>query len=234
MGGHQASGNCRECLGALAHRLAQTATALRGGLELGLLTKRADTEYQAILEQSLELADRMVQLIVSLRDLAESNSPAGPPVEVSLTPLIQEIMEGMQGLAGARNLHLRLSAPNNVQVSASPGRLREALTAFVAWVIQNSLGGGAIKIEIASAGPEAQVSLTPPRLDLQYLRIKALEDICSPGVLFSHASQGEAMSWAINRGLVESLGGRLEMVGPEGGEGCVRARFPAVPISAAS
>ena len=72
---------CRECLAATAHRLAQPATALRGGIELGLLGKHSVAEYRAILEQSLELADNMAQLIVSLRDLGESSAPAGSPRE---------------------------------------------------------------------------------------------------------------------------------------------------------
>ena len=68
---------CRECVGALAHRMAQPMTALRGGIELGLMGKRTVADYRALLEQSLHLADTMVQMIVSLRDLGESGASGG-------------------------------------------------------------------------------------------------------------------------------------------------------------
>ncbi len=71
--------SCRECLAAVAHRLAQPMTALRGGIELGLMGKRSAADYRFLLEQSLQLADNMAQLIISLRDLGESGAPGAPP-----------------------------------------------------------------------------------------------------------------------------------------------------------
>ncbi len=73
------SSDCRECLAAMAHRLAQPMTALRGGIELGLMGKHSVADYRSLLEQSLQLADSMAQLIVSLRDLGESGAPGGHP-----------------------------------------------------------------------------------------------------------------------------------------------------------
>jgi len=229
MPAQRAPKNCRECLGALAHRLAQTATALRGGIELGLLTEHSVKEYQDILEQSMELADQMVQQIVALRDLAESNAPAGPARPVALGPLVNEILGEMQEGADSRNLRFQLSASGSVQLCTDPDRLREALQTLLAWVILNASGGGSLRVDIAIDGPDAQVSLTLPRPDLQYLQIQALGDIATPGVLFSRAAQSGTMGWAINRGLVEGLGGKLEIVDYAGAEGCVRARFPLSP-----
>jgi len=37
--------------------------------------------------------------------------------------------------------------------------------------------------------------MAPPRLDLQYLQVKVLEDISNPGSLFSHAANSGAMGW---------------------------------------
>src|ERR1700733_2029798 len=58
---------CRDCLAAVAHRLAQPMTALRGGIELGLIGQRSAADYRCLLEQTLQLADNMARLIVSLR-----------------------------------------------------------------------------------------------------------------------------------------------------------------------
>jgi hypothetical protein len=111
----------------------------------------------------------------------------------------------------------------------NPKRLREALQNLLAWVIYNSAGGGVIDIGVSTSDGETQVSMAPPRLDLQYLQVKVLEDISNPGLLFSHAANSGAMGWAINRRLVDCLGGKLEMATEGMGAGCIRARFPIAP-----
>jgi signal transduction histidine kinase len=217
---------CRACLGALAHRLAQPVTALRGGIELALLGKRSASEYRSALEESLQLADRIVQLIVSLRDLAESSALVGPRQSVALDQITREIQAEAQGLAESRGVHLQLTTEGGVDICVDPGRFREALQNLFTWVIQNSAGGGVIEMEIAASSDEAHLCLRPPRWDLQYLQVKMLEDIPNPGLLFSHAAKTGALGWAINRRLVESLGGKLEIVTEGLDTGCIRARFP--------
>src|SRR5271157_5116902 len=92
------SSHCRECLAALAHRLAQPMTALRGGMELGLMGKRSVADYRALLEQSIQLADSMAQLIVSMRDLGESGAPGGPSQSILLEATATEVLAELEGL----------------------------------------------------------------------------------------------------------------------------------------
>ena len=200
--------SCRECLAAVAHRLAQPMTALRGGIELGLMGKRSAADYRFLLEQSLQLADNMAQLIISLRDLGESGAPGAPPQYVLLERTATEVLAEMEGLAQSRELRLQLEAEGEVKVCANPERLREALQSLLAWVIQNSAGGGVLAVELSASEGEARVLLSPPRLDLQYLQIKVLEDITTPGLLFSHAAKNGALGWAINQRLLGGLGGK--------------------------
>jgi K+-sensing histidine kinase KdpD len=229
VGDREPSECCRACLGALAHRLAQPVTALRGGIELALLGKRSVSESRSVLEESLQLADQIVQLIVSLRDLAESSAPAGPRQSVALDQIAKEIQAEAQGLTESREVHLQFTTEGPVNICVDSGRLREALQNLFTWVIQNSAGGGVIKMEISASNGEAHLSLWPPRWDLQYLQIKMLEGIANPGLLFSQAAKTGAVGWAINRRLVEGLGGKLEIVTEGLDTGCVRARFPLAP-----
>ena len=225
------SAHCRECLGAMAHRLAQPMTALRGGIELGLMGKRSVADYRSLLEQSLQLADTMAQLIISLRDLGESAAPGGPPQCVPLEATVAEVLAELQGLAQSRELRLQLSAEGTIKVSADPERLREALQSLLSWIIQNCAGGGDITVDLSASEGEARVFLSPPRLDLQYLQIKVLEDITNPGLLFSHASKSGALGWAINQRLLDGLGGKLEILSEGQDTGCIRLRFPLAPAS---
>ena len=226
--------NCRECLAAVAHRLAQPMTALRGGIELGLMGKRSAADYRSLLEQSLQLADIMAQLIISLRDLGESGAPGPPPQYVLLERTATEVLAEMEGLAQSRELRLQLEAEGEVKVCANPERLREALQSLLAWVIQNSAGGGVLAVGLSASEGEARMFLSPPRLDLQYLQIKMLEDITTPGLLFSHAAKNGALGWAINQRLLDGLGGKLEILADGPDAGCVRVRFPLAPESSAA
>jgi len=220
---------CHQCLSAMAHRLAQSITALRGALELGLLGKRSAADYRSVLEQALELADQMVQLIVSLRDLGESGAGAGPPQRISLKDTMMEVQQAVAGLAEVHELGLACEVEDAPQVSANPLRLREALESLLAWIIHNSAGGGVIGMRLSAREKEAFLSLSPPRLDLQYLQIKVLEDITNPGVLFAQAAQQGALGWAIIKRLVEALGGKLEMLAAGPSAEGIRLRLPLAP-----
>jgi signal transduction histidine kinase len=204
-------------------------TALRGALELGLLGKRSAADYRSALEQSLQLADQMVQLIVSLRDLGESGVRGGPAQRLVLADTVKEVCAEMERLAESRKLHLRLQVEGAPQLCVNPVRFREAFQNLLAWAIQNSASGGVIELRLSASEGEARVFLVPQRLDWQYLQIKVLEDITNPGLLFSHAARQGALGWVINQRLVQGLGGKLEMLtgGPD--SGCLRVCFPLAP-----
>ncbi len=218
--------DCRDCLGAMAHRLAQPMTALRGGMELVLMGKRTEADYRAAIEQSMQLADDMAQLIVSLRELGESGAPGGTPQGILLEEVAAEVLAEMDSAAQARDLRLQLTADKSVKVYANPDRLREALQSLFAWVIQYCAASGTITLELTTSEGEGRLILSPPRLDLQYLQIKVLEDIATPGQLFSHAARNGTLGWAINQRLLDGLGGKLEILGDGQDGGCIRVRFP--------
>jgi light-regulated signal transduction histidine kinase (bacteriophytochrome) len=224
-------GWCRECLAAMAHRLAQPATALRGGIELALLGKRSVAEYRAMLEQSLELADSMAQLIVSLRDLGESSAPTGSPQDVTLEQMVREVEGELQALAEPRAIRFQITTEGATKVRLNPDRLRETFQNLFAWIIQNSAGGDVLEVEIFTSEGEACVALVPSRMDLQYMQIRMFEDIPNPGLLFSHATKIGVLGWAIIQRLVDSLGGRIEILAEGPSAGCIRLRFPLGPTT---
>ena len=139
-------------------------TALRGGIELGLMGKRSVADYRSLLEQSLQLADNMAQLIISLRDLGESGAPGGPPQCVPLEATATEVLAEMEGLAQSRELRLQLQRRGDNKGCANPERLREALQNLLAWVIQNCAGGGVIAVDLSASEGEARLLLSPPAI----------------------------------------------------------------------
>jgi signal transduction histidine kinase len=221
--------DCRECLGALVHRLAQPITALRGGIELGLMGRHSAADYRSLLEQSLQLADNMAHLIISLRDLGESGVSGGAAHCIALEPVATQALADLGALAQSRDLRLQLTTQGAAEVCANPERLQEALQSVIAWVIQNSAGGGVIALELSATAGEAQMFLSLSRLDLQYLQIKMLEDLTPPGVLFAHAAKNGALGWAISQRLLDGLGGRMEILTDGPNASCLRVSFPLRP-----
>jgi hypothetical protein len=191
--------------------------------------KRTVADYRAPLEQSLQLADSMVQMIVSLRDLGESSAPSGTPQRVQLEATVTEVLAETESLAQSQSLRLELEVEGATEICADPMRWREAVQGLLTWIIQNSAGRGAITLKISAVDGVAQLFLSPPRLDLQYLQIKMLEDITTPGMLFSHASKNGALGWAIHQRLLEGLGGKLEMLSAGPHAGCICVSFPVAP-----
>ena len=110
------------------HRVGADGKTLSGGLPV-------------LLEESLQLADNMAQLIISLRDLGESGAPGGPSQSVLLNGRCQGSPGRDGGPGASRELRLQLHAEGDLKVCANPERLREAFQSLLAWIIQNSAGG---------------------------------------------------------------------------------------------
>jgi signal transduction histidine kinase len=204
-------------------------TALRGGIELGLMGKRSAAEYRSLLEQSLQLADGVVQLIVSLRDLGESSAPGGPPRHVVLGDLAAEALAELEVLAQSRDIHLQLRTEGEPKACANHERVREALHSLLAWIIQNSAGGDDVTVRVATSEREARLVVATSRSDLQYIQIKVLEDTTTPGSLFAYATKNGVLGWAINQRMWEGVGGRLEILTEGQDAGSVRVSLPLAP-----
>jgi signal transduction histidine kinase len=216
---------CRRCLGAMTHRLSQSITALRGGLELALMSDRSPADYRRVVEQSLQLADDLAKLVVSLRDLGEAGVAVGTPQLVLLDATAAEVLAEMETSAQLRELRMEMGPQRGVKICVAQERLREALQSLIAWTIENS-AGGVLRLDVSRFEEEAHLMLSPPRLDLQYLQIKILDDGLVPGSVFAHAARTGALGWAISRRLFEALGGTLEILTEGADAGYMRVRFP--------
>ncbi len=222
---------CRECLAAMAHRLAQPMTALRGGIELGLMGKRSAADYRALLEQSLQLADNMAQLIISLRDLGESSAPAARPVRPP-----EAIGHGSPGGNGEFGAMPGTFICNSKQKEPQGlFRIRSACAnrCRVCWP-------GSSKT--APAGAPSPWTFRRPRVKPAFFllprdwtcstsrskcwRISPTRACSSP-----MPPKTDALGWAINQRLLEGLGGKLEMLTDGADAGCIRVRFPLAPAS---
>jgi VIT1/CCC1 family predicted Fe2+/Mn2+ transporter len=144
--------------------------------------ERVFESYGLTKEQSAPIVDALRRLCREWLEKQEQTNLGEPlAVQPPEEAAASEVLAEMEALAQSRELRLQLHVEGVVKVCVNPERLREALQGLLAWVIQNSAGSGAIAIKLSAADGVARVFLSPPRLDLQYLQIKMLEDITTPG-----------------------------------------------------
>jgi signal transduction histidine kinase len=195
---------------------------LRGSLELALRTELSAQESCAALEQALELTDLVVQLITSLRELAEAAMADTPPQRLSLRDLVKEAVEELQGLADSRGVKAIIGTSLEAIVAAPPDRLREVISKLLWLVIRRSPdkgemllalsrqpAGGSAGFLIADQGP----SLGPCQFAL------ASGGTAGLGRLFAEAAKNGCLEWAAVKVLAESLGGTLRVM-PRKPQGC--------------
>ncbi len=217
---------CRECLGSLAHRLSQTLTVLRGTLELALLGERTAAAYRAALEQALPLADQFVQLLDSLRDLAESLGSGGRCEAVPLYPLVEETVEAWRGWAESRGLDIALAPGREIQAWAHPEKLRLALHKTLYSLFLRSAGDGTIAIAVSRSGDTACLTFSDPRPGEAQMEPGPRRPPTNPGSLFSAAAQGSNLEGMIAQRLVEAMGGNFQVENDASGGCSVRLALP--------
>ena len=207
--GAQSDPSCAVCLAAVVHRLSQPLTALRGSLELALLREGTMAEYRQALEQSLEQADLLVQLISSLRELAEADTPGNVSEAVSLGEAALQALEEMRPLADSRRLSVSIESTSGIDVRADPLRLRHSILKILYCAIPRSPVGGTIRIALSTFREKALLHVTVKDQAASLKELSSLAERSTLGQLFRDASQGGALEWAIAKRLLEAQGGTV-------------------------
>jgi hypothetical protein len=182
------SRRCGECLGSLTHRLSQPLTALRGVIELTLLAERKTEEYCGALQQALDQTDRIVQLVVSLREFAESAIPSSLEERV----LFGEVTTGLY-------------------VQTDPDRLRLALQRTFDRVIRSSPPASHIQSRVSAVNDRACLSIDAPKFNSGHPEALSEGKTDTPGGVFAQAAKANSLDWIITRRLIEGLGGTSQM-----------------------
>jgi signal transduction histidine kinase len=218
--------DCRECLGAVAHRLSQPLTALRGSMELALWVERSAAEYHAALEQSLDLTDHLVRWIAGLRDLAESAAPCPALERVALGELVGTAVEELRPLAESRGLVLTFGRSGKAYVRAHPERLREALLRILHHALKSSPEGGAVRITVSVFEGMASLAIFDERPVARPGESDPWREASTLGRAFSEAAKADNLDAAIAQCLVEAMGGTIQVECGVAQGCCLQFRLP--------
>jgi len=145
-----------------SHELRTPVALIRATAELALRRERPVDTYREALRHIVDESDRMARLIEDLLLLARADAgvPALPLDCLELTPLVRDICEQGQILAGERQLELAAEVPEQpVFVDANDPALRRLLLLLVDNAVKYTPAGGRVTVSVAvdSSGPTVTV-----------------------------------------------------------------------------
>ncbi len=213
----------------IIHCLSQPLTALRGSLELGLLTEGSVADYRSALNEGLAQADSLARLLDSLRELVEAEEATDTVERVLLEQLIKEADSEMRLLADFRRLNLAFNFKGSFPVRANLRRLRQAVYKVIHQAIQRTPALGTVLVSLSTSGCNACLTVTDQGPAHRQGELEHLSLATSLGELFSEALKNGTLEWAIAKRIFEVQGGgvRVESL-PQGGC-CFDASLPLAP-----
>ncbi len=217
---------CGECLRSLTHRLSQPMTALRGIIELILLSERTAGEYRGALEQSLEQTDGIIQLIISLREFAESTAAPGFQEHVLFGELAQQIQEELHELAVSAGVQTEFEGTSGLYVLTDPDLLRQVLLKIYESIIRSTPPGGSILFNVLQTDGRACLRIHASGSKPLPREVLRECETLTPGAIFSQGAKANGLGWIIQKRSVEALGGTLEITSNHSQTLSLRICFP--------
>lgn len=197
--------------------ITESAGWLRSRLEDGEMTRAELLGATELALTKIESAiDRAVR--ISRNFLRFARAPDAVVRDTHLGDLASEIRDLMAKTAGdaAIDIDLTLSSENQLTVRTDPFQLRQVLLNLVTNAIQAIGSRGRVEIAVTGSEGEATVAVCD---DGPGIPEEHLERIFEPFFTTKEEGQGTGLGLAVSRGIVEKLGGRIE-VANRPGQGC--------------
>ena len=235
-----------------AHELKTSVAIFKSTLQSLLQRPRAEQEYRAGLEGSLEDCQRLEDLLERMLRLAriEEKSENGAVLPLAATDLAstcEAAIERLARMAGARDIRLELVESSPIFLRADPKDLELVWINLLENAVQYSPAGSSVVLRIAAAnghgnghgnggnghgsgGPKAQVTVEDsgpgvPPAELPYI----FERFRRADPSRARTTGGFGLGLAICKALVEAYGGRIEASNRPGQGTEVRVELPVEP-----
>ena len=175
-------------------------------------------------ESDLDLAFGKIELAVerarriSQNFLRFAQSPDAVVREIDLFDLAAEVVELTSKIAANDDAKIEISSPPNtaLRVSTDPYQLRQVLLNLVTNPIQAVPPGGRVSLQFGESDEEVEIAIDD---DGPGIPEEDIERVFEPFFTTKPDGQGTGLGLAVSRGIVEKLGGRIE-VDSRPGEGC--------------
>jgi signal transduction histidine kinase len=184
-----------EFIRVLGHELKAPLNAIAGYLNLIKERQLGDSlaAYDEMLDRSLLRIDGMHKLIHDLLDLTqiESGRKSRQLAAVDCRAAAQSAIENVQTRAAARNIAIRVHAPEAVSMTADASEIQMLFNNLVSNAVKYNRDGGSVDVTIAQDGPRVIVTVADTGLGMkeedvarifeEFVRIKDEKTMNIPG-----------------------------------------------------
>lgn len=202
----------------VAHEIRNPLAAISGSIELLRSTPQADEESRALMSIVTREVDRLNRLITDL--LEYTNPQPRELVRFDLAELTRETIQVFEQDPGFRNIALVFeAAPQVVEVSADPGRIRQLL-----WnLLRNGAeaAGSRVEVGLRRDGGLAVVEIAD---DGPGIAPEHLERVFDP--FFTTKSQGTGLGLATCHSIIREHGGSIRIHNRAEGGCCFVIHLP--------
>jgi len=193
---------------------------------------RDDERSQFYVEQILEGASRMQQLIAELLEIAQLETGLSlRPSLFQLKPLLERQVNGYQAVAAARDIRLLLDVRDEMLFAeVDESKFQRVIENLLSNAVKYSREGGEVRVVLADADPPGEMAvirvsdngLGIPQRDQKrvfekFYRVKSAEH---------RAQAGSGLGLAVARLIVEQHGGEIEVESDMGEGSTFTVRLP--------
>lgn len=176
-----------------SHELRTPLTALRGQLEVGLLTARSQEQYRAAIETALEDVERLVEIVNGLLSLAEAESGQVKLklAEADLRECVEKVLAQYQPAAQQKRIRLKLAAGARMEGRIDREQFERLFSQLVSNAVKFTPEGGTVEASVGSDG--------------RWMRVRLCDD--GPGIGESHLGRIFERFYRIREGAQARAGG---------------------------
>jgi signal transduction histidine kinase len=207
----------RQFMADASHELRTPVSIVRTTAQVALTRERSADDYREALAIVAEQTARVTRLVdgMFLLARAEANGIAIARELLYLDDLLAECARGLQVLAHARGVTIRLEVSNEVSFSGDAVLLRQMISNLLDNAVRHAKAGGEVRVSLRHEPPNITIAV---RDDGPGVAAEDREQIFERFVRRDVRSQGAGLGLPIARWVAEAHGGRL-VLAPERGPG---------------
>lgn len=209
---HNAFKREQQFIADVAHELKTPLATLRSTIEVALLQKRENIDYQKALEEALSETHRLSSTLKNVLDLAWSETPAEQKNAKSfnLTDLMKDLLETAQKMAARKKIAVSGSFAKEITINGFKDKLGRAILNIIDNAIKYTPDAGKIEIVMKKSDATTTVTIKDTGRGISQKDLPHIFDRFYRGSA-SERVFGSGLGLAIAKAIVLSHGGDIKV-----------------------